>query len=840
MPRGKREPSNAGPEALERQAYENLKHGRHRDAIANFKQLLELEARDAWRQALADAYAGRARELSAKGMFKEAQMIWENRAGLGADIACAPDQAWLMLRMGLVAPVCDLVTRGDSLPAAEIERLRAGLAARLLSGDSLIAERLPADDPVRRHAQAAGAALAAYCAGDDAGVRAALAVLPFRSPYRDWVQIIKALQCLPDSPEESARLLARIGEDSAFGQVKQAAELALLPEGAFLHALRGAARPRMRFACALRGWSERRIALWEELDRSSADLTPKTLLRILYKHRQALGTDWVRRRSLSLLAHDFPASTKWLAAVGAEKLSTEETLRLAAWYAEHSPSSWVVEQRWREYAQALMEQRVAETDEATQRLRIALVMRRGEQISNALRDASADDLNDQDRLSAALLEESLTWDPDDLETYLRLIHYYRRSKSLKDGRRLLEQASARWPRDRRVLSAALDTALDAGSFKKAAGLAREILTVDPINSEIRERLVESHLAHARKQILNGRSDLAAKTLDEAREWARSTQSREQLDLATGLLTLTEDAAAGATALRGVAERLGGGLAARVALALAGDALRISPQKLFKTLGLPKTSSQGRDDLLAALARLRHHLERGGKRSRELDTHLSKLLQDAAWAQLSRGELESACETLRRCALHKVRLSAAKVALKQWRGAPLFELHAFEAKYPQDPGRCSQKDLFALEMALERARADGDTRTLLRIKDLLMEVNPFGFGRSPFGPSPFGSSPFGPPPFGFPVDDFDDDDLTDEDFMAGSQSANAIVEMIKVVGLMRALDMLGMPPQLKREVKRMVREVGEEVVAEKFMLLFEQIGEGKSPEDIFPHIADLFR
>jgi len=81
----------------------------------------------------------------------------------------------------------------------------------------------------------------------------------------------------------------------------------------------------------------------------------------------------------------------------------------------------------------------------------------------------------------------------------------------------LEQARIRWPENMRILEVALDTAIEAGAFKKAAGIAREMLALDSINSGVRERLVEAHLAHARKQIPKGRLDLARKELAQAGE-----------------------------------------------------------------------------------------------------------------------------------------------------------------------------------------------------------------------------------------------------------------------------------------------------------------------------------
>jgi len=245
-------PAQLTPEAIEQKAREDLVAGRHREAIAELKRLLRTEARGDWRAALADAYAGRARELTDKGMLKEALVIWENRVALGEGVAFAPEHAALLLRLNQVVPVLDLLADESAISAAERDRLCPLLAARCLAGDEGIAERLPADDPVAVHAQAARSAITAYCAGDDAALQAALSAIPFRSPYRHAVQILKALQRLPERPEEAAGLLARVADDSAFAPLKRMAALALLPEAEFPAAIRGKGRATVHSACASR------------------------------------------------------------------------------------------------------------------------------------------------------------------------------------------------------------------------------------------------------------------------------------------------------------------------------------------------------------------------------------------------------------------------------------------------------------------------------------------------------------------------------------------------------------------------------------------------------------
>jgi len=63
---------------LPARAAEALQQERFKEAVELFKQLVRQDPRTEWREALADAYGGRARALAGKGMFKEAAMVLEN------------------------------------------------------------------------------------------------------------------------------------------------------------------------------------------------------------------------------------------------------------------------------------------------------------------------------------------------------------------------------------------------------------------------------------------------------------------------------------------------------------------------------------------------------------------------------------------------------------------------------------------------------------------------------------------------------------------------------------------------------------------------------------------
>ena len=805
--------------ALAAHAREALDGGHWRDAVAAFKELLKREARSDWRAALAEAYAGRAKQLADKGMLKEALAIWQNRAALDPDAPMPAGHAALLVRLGEVDAVIELVGGGaGALPKAQLEALRGHLAARFLGGDRALLERLSDDDPVRRHGEAALAALTAYCDHDDEALRAAMAQIPFRSPYRDWVQVLKALLRQPEAPAEAATLLSRIGDDSAFAPLRRAAQLSLLPQPDFLDATRTAAAGEVRMACMLRGWPPARIAVWEDMRRLGPDPAPRDMLRLLHRHAKVLGADWVRRKSLSLAAGGDDDGLHWLREAGSGHPNRFEQALLAAWTTEPHRDPWQALERWQLCAQ-LLEARWRQQQDPDTALRIALLLRRGDAVGNMLGDAEpSNDPDDFDRIAAAQLEASLTWDPHDRATWLRLIGYYRRGRRLKDARRLLEQAQARWPNDLPVLEAAMDIALDAGSFKKAAGLARQILAVDPINTGVRRRLVDAHLAHAHKQVDKGRTDLARKELAAALDWARDEATRKRLRQTTALLAVIDGDKDDIEALR--ADLPGGslGLDERLELMLAADGLGLSQDDLARRLRLKKPAAAGRDDLAAALARLRTALDGDEDLSHGTLHTLGQALRRSPWRELSRTELETACDTLDRLDLGQAREAAATAALKRWRGEPVFELHRFEARYPFGFDGRSPKDLWNLEKALERAREQGDMRTAIRIQAILPWSSPFG-GLPPFPPIPPEAI------------DFSDEANEQEDFDA---TREMIIDLIRALGPARAFKDLGAPAEVVRNMKDLERRLGRRLATEELIAFLEQAGSGSDPfADLLP-------
>ena len=283
------------------------------------------------------------------------------------------------------------------------------------------------------------------------------------------------------------------------------------------------------------------------------------MLHVLYRHRAELGEHWVRQQALRLMAVDFPDRLEWLPSEGAPPLAEAEFYQVGAWSAELDEDAWESFHYWSRLAQSLIRAALPD-DDPVYRLRVATALRACERHRNLLQELEpSDDPDDLGFQVAAQLEESLQWDPDDRETYLRLIDHHLAGKRLEDVRRPLARAWERRPRDMSILTASFNAALDSGAFKKASGVARTILDIDPINTGVRERLVDALLAHARKQLVKGRSDLARKEVIAAADWVRSGHARKRTKLAWGLVELREGSAAGAALLRAAVASIRGGL-----------------------------------------------------------------------------------------------------------------------------------------------------------------------------------------------------------------------------------------------------------------------------------------
>lgn len=527
---------------------EALRLGRYRDAIEAFKPALRQDPQPQWRHALGQAYSGRARELAAKGMFKEAAIVLENTRAADGTVAapllylrCLIQQGRLQKAAREVRTHCAAVALGSGGPEGLAE-LAAALSLAEPNG-------VPSGDPAwAALCRNAAHALKAWREGAPAeAIEKLLATLPPRSAFWPLRLILKALVEGRTEPEKAAALLARVPADGVFGPFAAAARLALAPDAAALLARWSRLSPaQQRFVAAARGLpAEATEALRQVQDAERRG--PAALISVLVRQSAGLPRTDLRAACVELLVQVPDQMGRVERAFG--PLTDAEKQRVLALAAEAKQDWRKAEQHWCSLTEALAREASPEA-----RLVQGVVFRR-------LADLVADRPPVRDEAEdpqAQYLERSLSADPAHLPTALRLIARYRETERSREWYRAIDRAMQTFPAATAVLAQAVDAAVARKSYKKAAGFARKLLALDPINQAVRKRMIALQIAQARKQMRAARPDLARTALNEAAEWQRGDAPEASVRLAQSLVSLRLGHAAEAQALLQEGVRLAGG------------------------------------------------------------------------------------------------------------------------------------------------------------------------------------------------------------------------------------------------------------------------------------------
>lgn len=729
----KRRKSQAkAPEINPELAEQHLQAGRYREALSQYKGLLKQQDCADWRAGLAAAYRGRAHELAAKGMLKEAAAVWDNLTDLRVDVPLQPGDVQMLLRIGRATQVIAAYQRLD--PGAKDEQsqaLRTALAAAYLGAGVSLEDKLAAADPLIRYGEPARQALNAYCQGEPAALAAALGQLPFRSPYRDLVQILKALTKLPSAPREAAAQLQRIPAVSGFAGLRDAALLATLPESDFLQRLAQLPANTRHLATALRGWSAERQAFWERLQSIQATDYP-ALSQLVGQHQQAFGDYWATQYRLRLDAADAAKNRNGMYRLMQHWRQGYDLLVAKAWSAEASTALPAILETWDDVDQYLQETPGGHTANTPNALRRAQIAHRLVHDWRLLEQDYVPDEVKQD--VATLAEQCLALDPDHIADYITLIAYYRGQGQLKAARRVLDAGLARAPQHTDLLNEGLDTALASKAFKKAAGFAKRILALDPINRRAQNHLIDAHREHAHKQAAKNRYDLAHKAIAEAMAWDTQGQRQQQLAIAAAVLTACQDHKAGKTELEQAIAAYSEPLQAHLEWAIEAHEYGWDPNHFAKTLQLKLPKRLDKAGLMALMQHLRKLADDGRRVPAKCLEPFTKTLNQAQQLKLDYAQAEWVCEALARCGLDQWRLRFAQKYAQVFDQTPLFVLHHIAAEFAVGQSQIHHGHIQQLITAMRQAEQNNETRTQERLRGLLTQIeNHFPW----LSPNPFG-------------------------------------------------------------------------------------------------------
>jgi hypothetical protein len=752
----RRGPSPSVPiDTLAARAVEALQQERFKEAIEYFKLVIRQDPRPEWRQALLDAYHGRARVLAAKKMFKEAAMVLENT--LAADGTLRDPLLYLkcLIREGqeqkAAAHALQYIGNDSRLPQAERAALEELTAALLVAAPQRPDPARAAPCERTRWLELAAAcreALAARGNGASAEeMERKLNRISLRSAFRPVRLLLKSLASGPQEAERTRLLLEAIPPGSPFAPFRQAVQAAVpgerVPDADEWNRLTSAQRA---FVAEMRGLP---TAASQFLARSSeaARSGPAALFVYLLKQPDLPRAE-VRSACLNLLPQIPDRLAQFENSFG--PLSDLERHRVQALAAE-ARGDWVkVERSWRAVATAIADAQSGARpgDDRQARLSQGVIFRHLARLAAGHPDINGGDVLDDPAI--LYLERSCEADPDYIPGVLELIRRYREDARPKDWHRLVDEAIQRFPADGQVLLQATESAMARKAYKKAAGFARRLLTIDPINAGVRRQMIELQVAHARKQMRAKRPDLAGKELAEAAEWERPDAPSALLRIARGLVGLRTGPEERAEAwLREGVELAGGGTAGWFRVVLEAELMKLArgdAQRLRQELARARATPPTQAAVMAIVAALGQ--PEAGEARRAVSSLLLGMhawLLQAAAIDWSPAEFQALAETLARFDAFDLLGEYARAVHRRDPANPAWRFHAIVARTKGNADRLSMFETNELVQMADAAARRQDFHAANRIERFLD-----GNERAPSGRRPRATASL--------PDDLDEDDM----------------------------------------------------------------------------------
>ncbi len=762
-------------DVLANRGREALRRGRFKEAVEVFKQLARQDPRPEWTDRLADAYVGRAHALADKGMFKEAAMVLENTMAPDGTIREPVLYLTCLIRQGQHQKATQTALRlVKRLPAAEAGRV-AELAAVLALAVPARAE-MPGSAPDGDPNHAAQAALTTWLQGKPSDeVDHLLAGTPLRSPVGPLRLILKSLITPPDAAAKSRSLLAMIPAGSMFSAARAAAEATLADDPAALLAHWNVLRPAQQaFVAETRGLPPTATALLNQIIEAERR-GPAALFTLLVKPGLPLPADELRTACLNLL----PAIPEYLKQFDRrfEPLSVMEHNRVLALAAE-SRDDWRRAQiHWDVVAEELAQQQTPDA-----RLSRAVVLRHLADLAQQHPEVRGDPWTDP---VADYLERSLEADPDHLPATLALIEQYRTADSPKDWHRVTDLAAKRFPSNTAVLLQAVDAAVVRSAYKKAVGLARRVLTLDPINQPVRQRMIELQLAYARSQMRSGRADLAGKALSQAAEWERADAPSAPLRIGQALVAMHGDRNPEAEGRLREAVQLAGGGTVGWFRAVLEAALMGWPeqrrQSMHRELAAAQAGEPSREVILSLVGMLGQKDIQDNKRViASVLWRIEPSLVGGSRIVWSTAEFQTVAASLHRLGAFDALLAYAREAMRRDHADPPARFYRIVAQIKGDRYRLTDAQETELYDLIDQVGSRQDFHMLNRIQRFLDGPDTIPSGR-------------GRPAYSAPAEMFDADDMEELLDMAATGMAGMpdkeVRKLVNEFGRNRAIDMM---------------------------------------------------
>ena len=296
---------------LEKQALSQLNAGHYKEAIGLYKKCLQTSDNDEWIQQIAYCYLQRALTFAARGMMKEALVLWENYS----QYASPPYEAYDHYISWLIQAKNHAKTEEclGQLSAQQLEKQYPDLAVLLgllmLTEHPEFQQYLPQDSALIAHYKIVQTVLLAYQQNNLEKVKEGIKQIPYRSAYRDLRTLLNAAIAAPTSIEQTQALLAKIPANSPYSQTAKLT-LACTREGSELvKDLFQFNHKQCRMIAEVKGLNKKQLEFIAHLNRQKDRLSDKIQFNLAIQYQSLCGSELAEHFCQAMLA-SYPAGRR--------------------------------------------------------------------------------------------------------------------------------------------------------------------------------------------------------------------------------------------------------------------------------------------------------------------------------------------------------------------------------------------------------------------------------------------------------------------------------------------------------------------------------------------------
>ncbi len=701
-----------------------LKQEKFAEAIKVFRRLSQESEDEEWAEPFRSSFQGRIKQLVAKGMYKEALVIFHNME------TQFPDQGpelqdlhiFLLIHNGQPDKAWELFEQtGDALTKQQKQLVDETFAALLLSGNEKLAQKIPADSPLRSQFSHARQALRCYSLGQDSEALEHLQGLPFRSPYKNFRMALNGMLAFHDDQETAQTFFDKIHADSPF--------IALISP--YLHLVKNGGekesitktfgKTEEKAVQELLGLDKASLKFVSSLQKNAT--TPAGFMRCLCNANAGVSLDntVIKQIAYQLLVHDLSCLRMYEKKFGPIK-DDFELARLKALALEIHEESPNIPERWRQASQILSKRKNA--DDA---LKIALMHRH---IATWTAKIHGPRYRWDDQKKE--LEKSLDYDPDDKQTWLKIHQLL--SMSPAEQYRWVNKMLEHFPKEPDILFLGAEAAVGRSAFKKASRLAGELLKIDPINTKVRELLINAHINHAHKLGKQEKYALACKECDHASAFGRGNADQGRIEITRGLIELLQGKEKEGQALLDKGEsQYEYQTVARVQTRMDAELMSVSMEwkkKLLTRLKAVIKNTPEKEELLQLVPLIVNSNRNKATAWKGIRVALLPYLNKGVNLALHKDEFVMICQAWQRLSEFALLHAYGKKAAQHWSDVPLFKYYLVVGKSESGKKRLTGKDIEELEDASHMAMQQKDSATVNLIDDFLDKHASFGFSGGP--------------------------------------------------------------------------------------------------------------